>query len=163
MSESSCCRLRCATRNGKLAQEPRSLQKKATLSGARVRAAFLHMGLACGLQTPYMLCGMTAAVLRLEGKNGEPAEGGTVGVSSYSQCRMNVSSAGCFCGLLACLHFRRSYYTVLPLTFAVSAACSFKSNQFFLFVMAEQLAFREPTKGKGWKEYYMALLPQARS
>ena len=44
---------------------------------------------------------------------------------------MHVNSAGCFCGLLACLHFRRSYYTVLPLTFAVSAACSFKSNQFF--------------------------------
>ena len=52
----------------------KKLSEKATLSGARVHAAFLHMGLACGLRTQYMLCGMTAAAHRLEGKNGELAE-----------------------------------------------------------------------------------------
>ena len=56
--------------------------EKSNALGSRVRAAFLHMGLACGLHTPYMLCGMTAAVLRLEGKNGEPAQRGAVAVSS---------------------------------------------------------------------------------
>ena len=65
-----------------LRKRQEAFRKKATLSGARVRAAFLHMGLACGLHTPYMLCGMTAAVLRLEGKNGEPAQRGAVAVSS---------------------------------------------------------------------------------
>ena len=67
---------------GSLCKRQEAFRKKATLSGARVRAAFLHMGLACGLHTPYMLCGMTAAVLRLEGKNGEPAQRGAVAVSS---------------------------------------------------------------------------------
>ena len=57
------------------ARDKKPSEKKATLS-------FLHMGLACGLHTPYMLCGMTAAVLRLEGKNGEPAQRGAVAVSS---------------------------------------------------------------------------------
>ena len=64
------------------ARDKKPSGKKATLSGARVRAAFLHMGLACGLHTLYMLCGMTAAVLRLEGKNGEPAQRGAVAASS---------------------------------------------------------------------------------
>ena len=67
---------------GSLRKRQEAFRKKATLSGARVRAAFLHMGLACGLHTLYMLCGMTAAVLRLEGKNGEPAQRGAVAASS---------------------------------------------------------------------------------